>query len=250
MCSLPDWLVNSILGIHHAVYYQDQPQPHIIEPHHQLLDHSSINQETSGVNGIPLQSIACSEYLASELAKQRLEMDWLLQLESERLMTVVQEKTRQQAVLLQRYESKIMNLMRQKDKDLEIARNRTMELQSFLVRAEVEAQEWQKKAMDSEAMVIGLNNSLEQVREGKVFIFTEGGAHDAESVCESSNRECRNQEDQQLKKIACKVCKARRLSIVFLPCRHLCSCTTCESLLEVCPICKLVKNGSMQVFLD
>ncbi|CDP07370.1 unnamed protein product [Coffea canephora] len=233
VCSLPDWLVNSILGLDDDAYFQDQPQ-HL--DHHQLVDQSIINQEKDCE--IP-QSMACSESLASELAKQRLEMDWLLQLENQRLRTVVQEKGRQQAVLLQRYESKIVNLMHQKEKDLEIARNRTMELQNLLIRAEVEAHEWQRKAMDNEAMVIGLNNRLEVVR-----------ALDVESVCESSNGECRNREDQELRKLACKLCKARRLSIVFLPCRHLCSCTTCESLLEVCPTCESVKDSSIEIFLD
>lgn len=151
----------------------------------------------------------------------------------------MQEKMWQQALLLQRYESKITNLMRRKDKDLEIARNRTIELQNFLVMAEVEAQEWQRKAMDNEAMVIGLTNRLGQVR-----------ALDVESLCESSNKECINEEDQQLKKMACKRCKARSLSVVFLPCRHLCCCTACESLLEFCPMCESVKDGSIEVFFD
>lgn len=161
----------------------------------------------------------------------------------------MQEKTRQQAVLLRRYESKIMSLMRQRDEDLEVARNRSIELQNFLVKAEMEAQEWQRKAMDNEAMVIDLNNRLVEVRDGKASICT-GGAHGVESFCESSSRECRIQEDQQLIKIACKWCKARSLCVVFFPCRHLCSCTACASLLQLCPICESVKDGCIEVFLD
>lgn len=74
--SLPEWLMNSILGFDDSAYFQDQA--HQIIDHYQPLDYSYINQETSG--GIP-QSMACSVSLASELQKQRLEMDWLLQLE-------------------------------------------------------------------------------------------------------------------------------------------------------------------------
>lgn len=150
----------------------------------------------------------------------------------------MQEKTRQHIVLLQTYESRIKNLMRQKEQDLEMARNRRLELQKFLIKAEAEAQAWQKKAMENEAMVLDLNNRINQVKQSEEIQQDEESSTDPSII-----RDCKFQ------KVACKLCNVQRQSIVFLPCRHLCSCRACESFLELCPVCESVKQGIMEVFL-
>lgn len=168
--------------------------------------------------------------------------------QNERLKTILIKESRQQHdIHLQRYHSEMMNLMWQKDKDLAIATKKTMELEEYLRGIELENQKWQRKAKENEAKVAELNNTLTQVRERAI---------EAESVCDfSSNRGNRGQEteesdtEQSTKSMGCKFCFSKRCCVVFLPCRHLCSCKSCEGFVGFCPVCESAKEASMEVYL-
>lgn len=150
---------------------------------------------------------------------------------------ILHEETRLQALIMQRYESRIRALMLQKDEELAIARNRSRELQDSLKGAEMEARAWEKKATEKEAIVSDLNSRLKQVMEDD---------DDAVSFCDSSSEEpCK----EKMMKGCCKLCQAGRLCVVFFPCRHLCCCKSCEGLLGHCPICDTVKEASLEVVL-
>lgn len=174
--------------------------------------------------------------------------------QNERLKTILIKESRQQHdILLQRYHSKTTNLMRQKDVDLAIATKKTMELEEYLRGMEMENQKWQRKARENEAKVAELNNTLTQVRER---------AMEAESVCdfysnrgnreENRNRGQETEEseaEQSNKSVDCKLCFSKRCCVVFLPCRHLCSCKPCEGFVGFCPVCKSAKEASMEVYM-
>lgn len=176
-------------------------------------------------------------------------------MQNEKLRFALQEqRKRQLAALLSNFESRTSSLIRQKEEHLSQARKRAMELQDCLRKAEMETETWQKVAKANETMVMELNNTLEQVKERMVLCSSE--ADDAESFCGS----CDEQQLQQVlsekagginKKLGlgCKSCNARRSCVLFLPCRHLCSCKFCEAFLDSCPVCKSTKEASMEVFL-
>jgi E3 ubiquitin-protein ligase BOI-like protein len=146
--------------------------------------------------------------------------------QNERLRLVLQEQRKQDlAVLLSNVESKTTSLIRRKEEDLAQATMRTMELQECLKKAEMESETWQRIARANEAMVTDLNNTLEQVRERLVLV------------------------KRSSRKITCKRCYSRSSCVLFLPCRHLCSCKNCEAFLGSCPVCNAVKEGSIEVFL-
>ncbi|XP_043708889.1 probable BOI-related E3 ubiquitin-protein ligase 3 [Telopea speciosissima] len=213
---------------------------------------------SSSSNGT-LVSMAFSESLAAQIDKQALEIDRFILLQNERLRSALHEQRKQQmAILLKKMESKALSLLRRKDEDIARAAKRTMELEECLRRIEMENQAWQKVAKENEAMVVALNNTLEQVKEN-ACCFPSAGAEDAESCCDVSpehNREEKgreearyNEEQEPMRKMACKVCNSRRSCVLFLPCRHLCSCKSCEAFLDSCPVCNSLKNASMEVFL-
>lgn len=162
----------------------------------------------------------------------------------------MQEQRKQQlGILLENIESKAMNLMRQKEEDLTQARNKRMELEVCLRRAEMESESWQRAAKANEAMVMDLSYTLEQMRERMVLVSNR--ADDAESCCGSYNRkeeEKEVKEEEKNRKIVCKRCNSRNSCVLFLPCRHLCSCKLCEAFLDSCPVCKSAKDTSMEVF--
>ncbi|KAK2982271.1 hypothetical protein RJ640_020823 [Escallonia rubra] len=202
MCGAEDWRVSSVLGIDDAGLVCLQPTTRSL--HHQgfqFLAGSNGNQGASSASstGPSFLSMDFSQSLVPELERQSMEMNLYLQFQNDRLRTVLQEETRQRAVLLlQRYESKLMSLMRKKDADLAVATKKTMELQDCLVRAEMEAQTWQKMAIHNEAQIIDLNNKLNQAKERETLLSN--GTQDAESVCDSPNQEDYNN------KMACRMC--------------------------------------------
>jgi E3 ubiquitin-protein ligase BOI-like protein len=169
------------------------------------------------------------------------------------LKLVLQEQRKQDiAVLLNEFESKTSSLIRRKEEDLAQAKMRTMELQECLRKAEMERETWQRLAKANEAIVTDLNNTLEQVKERLVSVSHT--AEDAASFCGSCERVDRGQEEEEAvkrssRKMSCKSCYSRSPCVLFLPCRHVCSCKYCEAFLGSCPVCSAVKEGSIEVFL-
>lgn len=48
----------------------------------------------------------------------------------------------------------------------------------------------------------------------------------------------------------CRECGEGESSVLLLPCRHLCLCSSCGSMVNICPICNAVKNASVHVNLS
>jgi E3 ubiquitin-protein ligase BOI-like protein len=172
----------------------------------------------------------------------------------------LQEQRKQElAVLLSNVESKTLNFLRQKEENLAQATMRSMELQECLKKAEMEKETWQRLAKGNESLVIDLNNTLEQVKER--LVLASNTAEDTASFCGSScyqreNQDNRGQETQVIKSssssknMSCKSCYSRTSCVLFLPCRHLCSCKYCEAFLGSCPVCNALKEDSMEVFFS
>lgn len=270
MCGVQDWWVNPVsssgLDADASNFNPQQlPQVHHLHNHYSIQDlcvddNTSPNPFPSSSSSDKLLPMAFSQSLADQLETQRLEIDWLLHFQLERLKFALQEQRKQQlGSLLNRLESKTITLMRQKEEDLARARKKMMELEDWLRRREVESQGWQRVATENEAMVKYLNNMLEQVRE--THLLLSNGAEDAESYgggpIDRREDEGRGRDrgeggeevKDQCKKMACKRCNSRTSCFLFFPCRHLCSCKSCEPLLGCCPVCKSVKEASMEVFL-
>ncbi|KAJ6773514.1 BOI-RELATED E3 UBIQUITIN-PROTEIN LIGASE 3-RELATED [Salix purpurea] len=190
-------------------------------------------------------SMSLSQYLDVQLDMQRREVDYMLQFQAGRLRYALQQQRKHQlGTILKSVESKVSSLIRQKEEDLARATKKTMELEVWLRKVELESEQCQRVAREKEAMVVDLSNSLEQIRGRLAMASNE--VPDAESFCCGS---CdREQEQESQKKMVCRGCRSRSPCIIFLPCRHLCSCKSCEAYLVSCPVCKSVKQASMEVF--
>ncbi|KAJ9186427.1 hypothetical protein P3X46_002000 [Hevea brasiliensis] len=256
---LQDYMVNNLVSEFEADLcfgFQESQQQNLF-----LLPQSSqhFGFDCNNRGAVPSSScssqLTCDSFLLMDLFQsldprhleiQRQELDCILQLQNERLRSALQEQTRQQlAILLKSVESKAISLMRQKEEDLARATRETMELEACLRKAEMERESWQRVAGENEAMVIDLSNTLEQVRE-RLFLGSTRSQDTESFSCHSCEGE--QEEDNSTKKMACcKVCNSRASCVLFLPCRHLCSCKFCEASLAYCPICESVKEGSMEV---
>uniref|UniRef100_A0A2P2Q6C6 RING-type domain-containing protein n=1 Tax=Rhizophora mucronata TaxID=61149 RepID=A0A2P2Q6C6_RHIMU len=49
--------------------------------------------------------------------------------------------------------------------------------------------------------------------------------------------------------MVCKCCNARSSCVLFIPCRHLCSCKACDAFLDSCPVCQTAKETSIEALM-
>ncbi|KAI3922596.1 hypothetical protein MKX01_006285 [Papaver californicum] len=224
----------------------------------QQLVSASNNHHDSSLHS----SMVFTQSLLSQVEKQhRQEIDRFVALQNERLRLALHEQRKQQlAVMLASIESKAVNLLQQKNDQLSEATKKTMKLEECLKKAEMENQVWQRIAKENEAMVIALHNTLDQVKEN-VYCYS-SVAEDAGSCCDNYDDNVHkngiNPEQEQvdenslmmMNKIVCKGCNSRDSCILIFPCRHLCLCKSCDAFSSHCPVCKCVKNGSMEVYMS
>ncbi|XP_017605531.1 probable BOI-related E3 ubiquitin-protein ligase 2 [Gossypium arboreum] len=250
MCGVQDWMVNPAPALIPSSYFTLQdPSRYTLPFHLQQNAHNlavaSSSSSSSASNAFV--SVALSQSLDAQLEMQRQELDCVLRLQNERLRSALREqRKRQSAILLKCIESKAMHLIRQKEEDLARAAKKTMELEASLRKAETESHSWQNLAKAKEAMIMDLNNKLEQARESLVWVSN--APEDAESLFRDQQEGEMKQKSNNNNKMACKHCNARSSCVVFLPCRHLCSCKSCETFLEACPVCNSIKEASIKVF--
>ncbi|CAN1134534.1 Probable BOI-related E3 ubiquitin-protein ligase 3 [Linum perenne] len=206
----------------------------------------------SNLNGVvskpaPIQSNMVNPSLQTMAAfeqKQRQEIDGYIRLQNEKLRLMLQEQRKQQlAQLLKAIDSKATVLLQQKDDEISRASKRATEMELLINRLEMENQAWQRIAKEKEAAVISLNNTIEQVRESSsLMMAVNNGEGDAESCC--SGNEAENGDG-----LVCKGCNRRGACVLFLPCRHLCSCNVCDEFLDCCPVCQTPKKASIEALM-
>merc|ERR1711948_235185 len=68
-----------------------------------------------------------------------------------------------------------------------------------------------------------------------------------QSVQRRHAEECRGRQSLEEEQ-ACIVCSELEKTMVFLPCRHLCTCETCASQLRQCPICRAEIESKVHAF--
>lgn len=69
-------------------------------------------------------------------------------------------------------------------------------------------------------------------------------------VVTESQEDVAEKENTQLRKsVYCRKCKTNLVSVVFLPCGHLCTCTDCGPSVKYCLICNQFIKGTVRTYL-
>lgn len=164
-------------------------------------------------------------------------------------------------------EFQVMKKLEEKDTELENASRKNAELEEKVRQISSENQFWFNVAKNNEAIVSNLRTSLEQIllqsstvnavqpKEGygdsDGMSFPVDGA---QSCCFEGKEERTNGAVKTVAAEAwdgrkrCRVCYETDVSVLLLPCRHLCLCKDCESKVDSCPICHANKNACLQIF--
>ncbi|KAL3814011.1 hypothetical protein ACJIZ3_015279 [Penstemon smallii] len=209
-------------------------------------------QDNSNSSYEQQSSMAFYQSISDQIEKQTMEIDRFITLQNERLRLALQEQRKQQTTLfLNKYEAKTQFLLKQKEDEIAKATNRKQELEQYLKRIESEIQKWQRVAKENESMVESLNSTIERLKE--TALLSGNGADDAESCCENKEERIENyimrQSTRKNNKMICKCCNVRGSCVIMLPCRHLSSCKDCEAFLDSCPVCRMVKKGSIEALI-
>ncbi|XP_028783990.1 probable BOI-related E3 ubiquitin-protein ligase 2 [Neltuma alba] len=191
-----------------------------------------------------------------ELQQQDAEIQKYLRVEGERLRQTVLEKV--QASQLQSMsivEDRVLQKLNEKEAEVESINKRNMELEERMEQLTVEASAWQKRARYNENMIAALKYNLQQVyaqgRDSKEGCG-DSEVDDTASCCNGRSIDFHllSKDNNDMKEMmTCKVCRVNEVSMLLLPCKHLCLCKDCESKLSFCPLCQSSKFIGMEVYM-
>jgi E3 ubiquitin-protein ligase BOI-like protein len=223
---------------------------------------STSSASTSGRGNIssPLLSIV-SEDLSTQIQQESEEIKLLFKAQGEQVCQLLEEKRQQHSrALLAAIEEGISQRFRDKDLEMENMKRQNLELAEHVKQLSIKVHNWQAKARANEAMVTALKSNLQQAQQAVALSLEQSkegcgdseaddaasshhGDDDAHARTFKENRELREQR-------TCRVCRCNDVSILLLPCRHLCLCKECEARLDACPLCRSLKNASVQVYMS
>lgn len=221
------------------------------------FEDEQVNSSTKFAPRVDLASTMpfLSEDITSNLQKQKEEIDQFLRVQGDQLRQALAEKRhRHFRSLLSMIEEAASRQMKEKDLEMEKINLRNMELEEQIKQLKLESCMWQNKVRNQEAVMANLRRSLQQalgqVREQSKEGCGDSEENDAESVHIDPNvrslRASKDLRDQS----TCKVCHKNSVSILLLPCRHLCICKDCDVQVDTCPLCYHMKNASVEVYMS
>ncbi|KAF9626681.1 hypothetical protein IFM89_038776 [Coptis chinensis] len=228
-------------------------------------EHNSCMTSTSVHGAAHPFVLSLGDNLRTEINRQKEELDQYIRIQEDHIAKGVREmKQRHMASFLSTIEKGASKKLREKDLEIENMNRKNRELVERINQVAVEAQSWQYRAKYNESVVNVLKNNLRQAIAQGADRLKEGcgdsEVDDAASSIIDQNNPRRihggsgnpsygnhlGSKDQ----MTCRACKVKEVSVLLLPCRHLCLCNNCEGFVDACPICQSMKSGSVQVYMS
>lgn len=178
--------------------------------------------------------------------------------QEENIMKGVREmKQRHTVTFLNAVERGVSRKFREKELEIESMNCKNKELMERIKQANLEVQSWHHRAKYNESVVNALKSNLKQV-------LAQGPVQAKEGCGDSEVDDAASYTNQNLpgivggpanpvfmdKQMNCRACRVKEVNVLFLPCRHLCLCMDCEGFIDVCPVCRVMKTASVQVFMS
>lgn len=203
--------------------------------------------------------------LAAPLQQDRDdEIEQLLKIQNDQLKSFFEEKRqRYSRHLVATMEEGFASRLREKDAEMDKVKRHNQDLMKRYTQFNAELHHWQTKAREMESMVSILRSNLQHAQQQAQFPLSlnqsKEGCGDSEADdCASSyvdnindaHTRTFNENKELREQRTCRVCRCNDVSMLLLPCRHLCLCQDCEGQLHACPLCRTPKNASVQVFMS
>ncbi|XP_022997618.1 BOI-related E3 ubiquitin-protein ligase 1 [Cucurbita pepo subsp. pepo] len=225
---------------------------------------SSVTTASGSMAAAPSIIFSLGDNIRTEIDRQKEEFDQYIKIQEEHLAKGIRDmKQRHMASFLSAIEKGIGKKLHEKDVEIESMNRKNRELVERIKQVATEAQNWHCRAKYNESVVNVLKNNLQhaisqgadQAKEG----FGDSEVDDAASHIDPNNylnvhggtmKSSTSNLPGFKEHMICKACKAKEVSILLMPCRHLCLCRDCDGLVNVCPVCQLIKTAGIQVYLS
>ncbi|CAM6050569.1 unnamed protein product [Sphagnum compactum] len=266
---------NALVATTHRQRQQQHPilNAAAAEYHHQQQQQQQQQQTLRRAEARTSQSLfyAVGEDLNIQLQQQREEIEQFFKVQGEQLRQLLEEKRhRHSRAFVAAVEEGVSWRLREKEMELEKMRRQNSQLAEHVKQVSLEAHRWENKARTYQVMATALRSNLQQAQQQAVALSLreqskEGcGDSQADDAASSSHhgdkvviqddddahaRTCKENRELREQR-CCRVCRCNDVSILLLPCRHLCLCKECESRLDACPLCRSLKNASVQVYMS
>lgn len=150
--------------------------------------------------------------------------------------------------------------LREKELEAEAMNRKSKELTEQIRLVALEVQSWQSAALHNQSVANNLKSRLMQVVAQSTNLNREGSGDNEEDMASSqhpnpgapggffqSSLLGGRSTTATVGLGACRWCGGREASVLVMPCRHLCLCTDCERVSDVCPVCRFPKSGSVEI---
>ncbi|KAK6123513.1 hypothetical protein DH2020_042750 [Rehmannia glutinosa] len=190
-----------------------------------------------------------------EIDRQTDEFGRYIKLQEESILKGVREINQRHTVsLLNALEKGVNRKLHEKELEIENLNRKNKELGDKIKQVAMEAQSWHYRAKYNESVVNVLKSNIQQlVEQGTAHAREGSGDSEVDDAISYSNHpriiSGSGNQGGQNRLIQCRGCNAKGASVLILPCRHLCLCTDCEGLANVCPICQVMKTASVHVYM-
>ncbi|KAG7653812.1 Zinc finger RING-type [Arabidopsis suecica] len=194
--------------------------------------------------------------LRIDLHRQKDELDQFIKIQAAQMAKGVRDmKQRHIASFLTTLEKGVSKKLQEKDHEINDMNKKNKELVERIKQVATEAQNWHYRAKYNESVVNVLKANLQQAMshnnnviaaadQGKEG-FGDSEIDDAASSYIDPNNNNNNMGIHQ--RMRCKMCNAKEVSVLLVPCRHLSLCKECDVFTKICPVCKSLKSSSVQV---
>ncbi|GLJ39734.1 hypothetical protein SUGI_0812190 [Cryptomeria japonica] len=207
-------------------------------------------------------TICASKNLAAEIQRQNDATEQLIRLEQGRTRQLLLEKTENHCkALLCSVALAVSWKLREKGLELLRMNRKNMELEEQIRGLAIESRAWKKRAKCCQAMAVALKLQIEEVNkegsgdsEEEAFNAVPDISSSSCQIIHSTNNNNSSIytnifiENRDLKmQRSCRLCRSKEVRMLLLPCRHLCLCKHCDSILDVCPLCSAHKTASVEI---
>uniref|UniRef100_A0A5B7AQ49 RING-type domain-containing protein n=1 Tax=Davidia involucrata TaxID=16924 RepID=A0A5B7AQ49_DAVIN len=193
-----------------------------------------------------------------EIDRQAEEFDHYIRVQEDSIMKGLRDlKQRHTASFLNALEEGVTKKLHEKEVEIETINRKNKELGERIKQVAMEAQSWHYRAKYNESVVNVLKSNLQQVIAQSAVQVKEGcgdsEADDAASYTSQNHQGIVGGSGNPVsmkKQLNCRACKGKEVSVLLLPCRHLCLCKDCEGFIDICPVCAVMKTTSVQVYMS
>lgn len=218
---------------------------------------SSVTSASESMTAALPLILSLGDNFKGEFDRQKEEFDHYIRIQEENLTKGVRElRQRHTAAFLSAVEKGVGKKLHEKDLELENMNRKNKELEERVKQVTAEVQSWHYRAKYNESVVNVLKSNLQQVMAQGTMQGKEGcGDSEVDDAASYTNQNhlsfvdgfgtsgvTRNQ-------MTCKSCKIKEVSILLLPCKHLCLCKDCAAFIDVCPLCNMIRTDLAQVYM-